>query len=701
MRHIHKYFLAVVFIHFTLIMEAATTEWGSAGSDYTLSSNYTIASGDTVIVLGNFFDANNKKIIISSGATFIVHGNMALKNTNSDISGNVIVLGDVDLKNTDMGVSGNLVVGGVLTNSSGNVNGIVGDVYLLDPDANEGVDIDLPNEPLDIEDLLNDSNDNELIDIISDNVDNTGVSYNWDGSESSDWATSGNWSGNEVPGSLDEVIIDNVASLPQCPSVLTIQDLTVKTGASFTISQGSQISILGNITVESGAELIVQNSNTTPTSFIVYGDVTGDIKFEWTYNNTRWWFIGHPISDANISDYDDILTTNGGTNDYVLYDYQDPDVFAKISQTAYDFTAQSPIKGYLFKVKDDNTPLTMSGAINNDAEYTKTLQTDWQVIANPYPSYYQVPTESGAGTDFDNTTGDIYVTVSTSNSDKVYHTFNSLLGIGSPAEFTGVIAPGQGFYVQTYSAGDIKMRAANRMHSVTTQLKSAKKSSESDVLRLKLKNENGSTDEAVIAFFDSGQSGFTKLDSEQRFNSNGVSYIYSVVESKKAVINVLPPVDEDIIQAIGIKAQTGNHQLYIDGIESLNGDCEITLEDKLTGVLTNMQTGTIYEFSTEEGDFDERFVLHLKKVQVATSVSEEKVDEGVAIYIEGSNELTIKCDWQTDKKNVSIYSISGEEVSKDEFVGNIYNKSLRLTTGVYIIQVTADQSRYQQKVFIR
>ncbi|MCT4586715.1 MAG: T9SS type A sorting domain-containing protein [Carboxylicivirga sp.] len=699
MRIIYKCLLIQVLILFNYSAKADTTEWGAAGQDYTLSSNHTIASGDTVVVLGNFFDSNTKQIIVSSGAIMIVHGNMKLRNANSNISGDVVVLGDVDLKNTDMDDSGNLIVVGALTNSSGNVNGVLGNVYLLDPEANEGISINLPNDPLYIDDLLDDADDKHLVNLIMSNVGHAGTTYNWDGSESTDWNSPDNWSDNQVPGALDVLVIDNVTNLPVCPSVLTVQDITIRPDAQMAVAPGSQITVMGDITIEAGGEFIVQNSNTNPTSFLVYGSVSGDITFEWNYNNERWWFIGHPISDATMADYNEILTTNNDTNDYALYDYQDPDVFAKISETAYDFSAYSPIKGYLFKVKDDNTPLTLEGTINNNAVYSKTLQTDWQIIANPYPAYYQLPTESGTGTDFDHTTGDVYVTVSTSNSDKVFHTYNTLLGIGSPAEFKGAIAPGQGFYVQTYSAGDVTMRAEHRMHSITTQLKSVSKLNEEDILRLKLKNEHGLIDEAVITFHENGQAGFTKLDSEQRFNQNLVSYLYSVIDGHKTVINVLPELDDDFSQKLGIRAQTGEHEFYIEGIDDLTLDYELILEDKFTGKETIMTTGKLYKFDSAEGSFDDRFVLHLKQAE-ATSVDKE-LHEETSINVKDDNILSVKCAWQEEVKKLSVYSLKGAMLLKETFTGQLFNQALQLPTGLYIVKLEGGKKSYQKKIILK
>lgn len=721
-----KYLLITIAITFLSYISNAQDLTVTSGQDLTFAgatyNSITINSNGKVTFNGNI---TSRTVDIDEDGVMIVNGNLtveALASPRLTVEGTLIVTGNLTVQSlygTNVGVdnNGTLVVGGEYSfqggfGGSGETSS--GDVYLSDPDdwGYSGGSADG-----DITDLIGSDPPVLEEDVLVDFIEDSGYDTNllprtdWQGDVSgseTDWDVAGNWASGNVPTSTSNVTISS--GLSNYSTLCTSKqyyawNLTLEDNTELTIPTGSQVTIYGDINIGTNAVLKVYNSNTNPTSFIVHGNVTGDITFEWNYNNSRWWFIGHPISNAQMSSYDDILLTNDETNDYVLYDYQDPDVFTKISKTSYNFSAQSPIKGYLFKVKDDNTPLIMSGTINNSSEYTKTLQTDWQVIANPYPSHYQLPTESGAGTDFEYTSGDVYVTVSTRNSDKVYHTFNSLLGIGSPAEFTGIIAPGQAFYVQTDSPGSIKMRADNRVHSVATQLKSVKKNIESDVLRLKLKNENGLTDEAVIAFIDDEQLGFTRIDSEQRFNDNSVSYIYSIVESKKTVINVLPTVNKDILQTVGVKAQDGRHQLYIDGIESFNEDIEIILEDKLTGVTMNMHKGTLYDFSTEEGEFEERFVLHLKKSQIATSIEEQTENkhtaEGVQIYIENNNRLTIKCDWHIDKKTVAVYSMTGEEVSKDEFVGNNYNKSLRLTSGIYVIRVTGEQSRYQQKVFVR
>ena len=685
----------------------------NAGGDLVVSTNVVIGEGTLTIknngVVEVFGDLEDGGIVyVLSGGTLIVHGNVNLTNTQTTLSGDVIVLGNVTLKNTDMIGSANLVVGGKLASDGGNLNNISGDVYLLDPDANDPPAFDLPdtNPPKYIEDLIEDEAGSGLIDDITDIAGS--VSYVWDGSSSTVWTDIANWSDSKIPGPLDVVVIGNVTNRPVIPVDLSIRNLSLDPSAQLTIPVGSKVTIFGDITIGAGANLIVENSVAKPTSFLHYGQVNGNITYKWSYNSGNWWLIGHAISNPTMANYDAILA---GGNDYAMYDYQDLSVMQKISKTAFDFSAQDEIRGYLLKVKN-NAIISHTGLLNSGDVYPKTLQTGWQVIANPYASYYQLPTEASSGADFEHTTGSVYVTVSTSNSDKVYHTFNTITGVGTPAisggTFNGIIAPTQAFYVETTGGSEgqnVYMRSVHRVHDAAkAALKSGQVSKEQDILRIKLENDNA-VDEAVILLREDGEIGLTRMDSKQRFvTGNSLSYIYSLVEDDKAVINVLPNAIEEHQVNLGVKAQAGGHTLKITGLESLTDAYELVLEDKLTESFCEMTTDTEYAFTTAEGDFDDRFVLHFKKAQVPTTIEtpeKDKDQQGVKVYIEKRNELFVECDWDINEKNISIYNLAGQLVLSTEFLDKNYKDILNVKTGIYVVKITGEYQSYRQQVFVQ
>ncbi|MBS2212813.1 hypothetical protein KEM09_15440 [Carboxylicivirga mesophila] len=527
--------------------------------------------------------------------------------------------------------------------------------------------------------------------------------FDWEGGLSGDWFDPLNWSDNQVPVASSNVTITNTGTAPfvkNISEVAQVNDLTISHTSGLTIQPGAQMTINGALITND--LLFVENTNTQPASLITHGNVTGDVSFKWTYDNLRWWFIAHPITNPVMTSYDAIIAPN----DYVMYEYLDGGI-NRISKTAYNFTAQDEIKGYMFKVKEAGAEVIHTGAINAASSYSTSLLTDWQIIGNPYPAYYQLPKETGPTADFANTTGTVYVTVSTRNSDKTFETYNTLTGLSSPETFTGVIAPSQAFYVQTepLQTGQVTMRASNRIHDVNkVSLKTAVK--EENVLRVKL-NNGELTDEAVIALRENGDLGFSRIDSEQKFTTtSNYSFVYSVVDNKSAVINVLPADIYDESVHLGLRTKfEGLNALSISGLNSLVDDYEVLLEDKGTNpsTMTKMTSTTVYEFTAIEGTINDRFALHFKepKTEVPTDIDDVDTDESDAVraYVQKGSVLTVDCQWNGEKQ-VLLYTIEGRLVASEEFKGDTFTKDLSLRPGVYVVKVIGRDDAYEQKLYI-
>jgi hypothetical protein len=533
--------------------------------------------------------------------------------------------------------------------------------------------------------------------------------YDWKGGatgEVNNWFNPNNWASGTIPDAGTDITIGDEANDPivDATGVAQVNDLTINTDATLTLKPGSQMTINGDLTTNNN-NLIIENTNDDPTSLITYGAVNGAVTMKWTYDNLNWWFIGHGISNPTMAAYEGIRTAG---NDYAMYDYMNNGAWDKLSAKAgtFDLAAEPELKGYLFKVKDPAGEVVQLGTLNNNPQYNKTLLDEWQIIANPYPSHYQLPSDPAGTGDFANTEGTVYVTTSTRNSDKVFETFNTNSGLSSPETFTGILAPSQAFYVKTSTGkagSDVTMRASNRIvDGGKTSLKSGKKTNV-DVLRIHLSNESGASDEAVIAIRENGEKGFTRMDSEQKFNTNGLSYIYSMVEGNQAVINVLPHLNEDFSQELGILAKTGQHELSITGINSLTIKYELILEDKLLGVMHKLDEVTPYVFNSDAGTFEDRFVLHLNesKTDVPTGIDGTDKESTVSIIVEGDSRLIVNCAWKSKYKQVTVYNMLGSQLLRRDFDGEVFIEDLRVKTDVYIVKVTGGNYSYQQKVFVK
>ncbi|MCG8579491.1 MAG: T9SS type A sorting domain-containing protein, partial [Bacteroidales bacterium] len=525
------------------------------------------------------------------------------------------------------------------------------------------------------------------------------------------WNVAQNWTSGSVPDlNTDVYIPENPLYgkvFPTITGTALMKNLEIANNASLNINPGALVTINGDITIN--GDLIVENTTTQPASVITdpTKTITGNVTVRWTYPADHWWFTGHSISNPAISTYTNIRV-NDNTNSYALYEYSDAGKLVRTSAFITDPLSGERIRGFQFKVKKELT-LEHVGLLNNQASYSKALLDGWQIIANPYPAYYKLPEVGDDTGDFGATEGTVYVSNSATNATKYFDTYNVFSGLTSPETFDGIIAPNQAFYIKTkdseYGTGKmLTMDAANRTNvGSKPTLKSG--NSNKNVLRLHLRNEHDLLDEAVIALFPDGETRVTESDSEQRmYSGTNYSYIYSIVEGTKLVINVLPDELVNYKQQLGIQAREGKQYLKITGVEALKVDYEIVLEDKKLETLTTMNSSVTYEFDSEEGVDHDRFVLHFKTkgIDVPTDIDDvEGQNRDVEVYIQNHSTLSVKCEWDMKEKNVEVYTVSGSLVMNKVFEGNTYTDELNVQPGIYIVKVSGGNHSYQQKVFVK
>ncbi|MCU4156226.1 T9SS type A sorting domain-containing protein [Carboxylicivirga sp. A043] len=540
----------------------------------------------------------------------------------------------------------------------------------------------------------------------------------WQG-QNTDWTADSNWSSGSVPNGTSVYIPEHPLYGDRYPIIISsvsIGDIEIANNASLTIKPGALVDVDGDVTVN--GDFIIENTNASPASVITNtaASITGDVTVRWTYDELHWWFTGHSISNPTIATYQGILTdlSNPG-NKYVLYDYTDAGSFVNLGSTGTEFnqgvTSGERIRGYQLKVLNPSTVVEHVGALNNQVSYSKEVQNGWQIIANPYPAYYQLPKVADDSGDFAATEGTVYVSDSDTNDDKQFLTYSVFTTIAVPETFDGVIAPNQAFYIKTkdseYDSGKlITMDAANRTNASSTPSLKSVSTTPQNLLRFYLSNEHGLTDEAVIALFPEGDLALNTQDSKQRmYTGTNYSYIYSMVEGTKTVINILPEDLEDFQQILGIQTKAGEQELRISGVDELGEQYEIVLEDKRMDTFTTMTNASVYAFTAEEGVDHERFVLHFKtsKTEVPTDIDDIHSEDGaeVKVYVQNESSLKVTCEWDLRDKTIEVFTISGSLMMNDEFSGEVYEAELNVQPGIYIVKVSGGEQVYQQKVFVK
>src|SRR5579859_6377449 len=96
-----------------------------------------------------------------------------------------------------------------------------------------------------------------------------GTTLTWNGSVSTDWNTAANWTPAAVPGAADDAVIAAVSTEPSLTSTVTVQDVTIASGASLT-THGQALTVNGTLTNNGLLETV------TDTTSSITGAVTNN-----------------------------------------------------------------------------------------------------------------------------------------------------------------------------------------------------------------------------------------------------------------------------------------------------------------------------------------------------------------------------------------------------------------------------------------
>ena len=531
--------------------------------------------------------------------------------------------------------------------------------------------------------------------------------YTWLGN-SSDWFLTTNWAGGVLPSGASDITINSASNNPiidpaKASGVTQVNNLTIDAGATLTIMSGSQFTVNGDLVTNDDNGLVIQNTNSLPTSFIVNGSTNGNVKFEWTYGAGRFWYIGHSISNPLISSYDNIV---GGSNDYKLYRYTGR--WTNISKTAYDFTGK-PIEGYTVKFNEQTT-ITHIGSLNNNAQYTRSIDRGWSLIANPFPSFIDLSDINQWN--FGTAVLSIWTRTTLPGDIRGFAAYNMASGEGINGG-TQYVAPGQAFYVYNQSGSfDFEVNATTKIHTSGVELKSTGGARiKDDVIRFEM-NNGTTTDQSVIVFRGLGSFEMTYNDTEKRMENNGVvPNVYSLKGSKNIAINLLPEVENVESVQLGYKLGSkgaGVSTLRFTNIQDFQPGVPVYLKDHLTGGQVNLREESVYEFMAEVGTVNERFEI-VFEAPISTDVSERiKGKDGIDVYAYAhSGGITVVENLLEEGEPGSI-NIMVTDAAGKVFHSSDYRHSGKhiiaesFTKGIYLVVITEpNKGRYTYKVNVK
>ena len=384
----------------------------------------------------------------------------------------------------------------------------------------------------------------------------------------------------------------------------------------------------------------------------------------------RWYFFCFPFD----------LSTDSieCTSDYVFYSYDgqkrakgftgwtklDASVTTLEKGTGYIF--QSSYTGML-TIHVDKDYLQFTG--KSESEVLESFQSNdesdasWNFLGNPFISYYDV---NDLAAEYD-----APIVVWNGYSYEVY----------KPGDDDYQLKPFEAFFVQkSGNKNAIEFMPENRltfsqskmtqaMHANRRAADAGKINPERMLVNITLMSSDSITDRTRIVFSSKASKDYEIGVDATKFHTDGVPQIYSMNGTVKYAINERPQSGEDI--RLGYVApKAGVYTLSLPRM-----DADVELYDNQTNSTVMFMDG-VYEFTTQAGTFNDRFVIR-KSGGVTAVENGFSLDGLTVVTVDGGIDIEGSMNGK-----VSVYTESGMLIAEPAETGRV-----ELTDGVYIIKI--------------
>lgn len=442
-----------------------------------------------------------------------------------------------------------------------------------------------------------------------------------------------------------------------------------------------------NLTFAEGATVIVNTTGVFNDQYILNKVNNGEIALELGQNASaqgfaradinlnltkdQWNFIGIPTTGNGLK----VLVADGMPNIWAVeYDYTSNEWSSNYMHYGAENQENDVLDAGqgIFVWTDRNTnasiPVTYSTATKT-MTYTgnATNGSRWFALANPYGTNKTVNTFI---TDNQGKLqgGEIYVYNGT--------TFNPLSN--------GVIAPGQGFFVNMYTSGDntICFNHGNTAKSYNNETKSS--AGEREFLTISVLTD----DYAVPVRFahnDNAMEQYDIFDADKLFGSGAVAEPYLVCGERKLCKEEVDA--QSYVAKMNIKSsEAQNVKIVASNIPS---DYELVLFDGQNEIA--MTEGNVYTTDILEGENSNRFKLAINKKNVSLNDINTLAD----VRIVNSNRNIVI--FAQDHVKTEVYNTLGQKVYESNETNFVLNG---ITAGAYVIKSYTTQGAKTQKIIV-
>ena len=274
--------------------------------------------------------------------------------------------------------------------------------------------------------------------------------------------------------------------------------------------------------------------------------------------------------------------------------------------------------------------------------------------------------------------------------------------VGSTVD-SKVLAPMQMFAVKkrTSAANTFRINASARTHGQASFLRSDDDTIENELLIETRDKETGGFDRLCVVFRKEASLKAEDLyDAEKLFNTTGgVHQIYTLSEDNmKLTTNMVPNTTPRLTMYFEPSSKMQEVTLTAGRINSLRAISDVVLEDRKTGVKTDLMTTSSYTFTSSPSDNADRFILHFTHNPTGT---ESMLGETTPYAYYNSNTIYVNRLRAADiGQQMKVYSMQGQLLHSQKVAETdpcrVYKP---LGTGLYVVKV--DGNPHVMKLIVK
>ena len=523
----------------------------------------------------------------------------------------------------------------------------------------------------------------------------------------------GAWAPPGAPTAADAIIIQ---SGNYTAGNLTACTCTVNSGATMTFNANETLTLANSLIVNTGAtvtfeddsSLIQINDASSNSGNIRYRRISPPVlPFDYIYwsSPVAAQVIGSVFPNTSLSGF----YTYNGTN-WVSTATNAPMIPAKgyIVRTPNFHTASNPITAEFIGTPNNGVyafPIVVGATANN-------------LIGNPYPSALDIHDFLSFGTNATRLDGTIYLwahlTPFTNNAysanDYVTYNFSGGAGNGATTSVGGLplgslpvpgryIGAGQSFFIRGLVPGDAVFNNAMReggpnntqfyrnASAITTQ---SDVDFERNRLWLDIANTNGATSQMLYGYIESATAAYDRGFDGELNSVNPQVAIYTKLNDTKLTIQArdLNFSVADVIPVSYSNAISGDMVIALPSFDGFFVNQEVYLEDKALNIIHDLKVSS-YQFYTEAGTFDDRFVLRFNNGTLGV-VDANFNENNIKVY-KNTNGLHVDSG-TIAMETIKIFDVAGRLLVASEKVNATTRvfTTLPKTNQVLLVQITSE-----------